>query len=369
MIYLDNNATTNLHPDALEKMMTLQRKPMNPSSVHAYGRKARSLIESARKSVAKLLGFDYSTKEYQLIFTSSGTEANQLVMSNFQDGEIFISGIEHISILAHNKLRDNITVINVDNNGLLDQADLETKLQASKSEKKLVSIMLANNENGIIQPIKEICDIAHKYGALMHSDCVQAVGKIDCNITKLDLDFASISAHKFNGPLGAAALISRINVPIKPIIIGGGQERSLRSGTENVLAIVGFGVAADIASKDLTHRAEHFKKLQLKLESALLMQNPNIKIIGTNTKRLPNTSLIVNVGKKAETQLIALDLRGVAVSSGAACSSGKTSPSHVLLAMGYDEDEAGAAIRISTGIETTEQDIDNFIKIYNEINS
>ncbi len=370
MIYLDNNATTNIHPDVLAQMLDIQKNgPMNPSSIHAYGRKARSLIEKARKSVATLLGFNYSSKEYQLVFTSSGTEANQFVLSNFQDGEIFISATEHMSIFVHNKLSSNITVINVDKNGLLDLSDLEAKLQASSSEKKLVSVMLANNESGIIQPIKEISDIAHKHGALMHSDCVQAIGKIDCNIKALDLDFASISAHKFGGPLGASALIFKASIAVKPIFVGGGQEKSLRSGTENVPAIVGFGVAADIAHKDLAQRAEHLKNLQTKLEVALLESNSNIKIVGANIARLPNTSLIINASKKAETQLIALDLMGVAVSSGSACSSGKTSPSHVLLSMGYNKDEVNSAIRVSTGVETTQKDIDDFIKIYNELNT
>ncbi|MDA9163774.1 cysteine desulfurase [Rickettsiaceae bacterium] len=370
MIYLDNNATTNIHPDVLAKMLESQKNgPLNPSSIHAYGRKARSLIENARKSIANLLGFDYSSKEYQLVFTSSGTESNQFVLSNFQDGEIFISASEHMSIFAHHKLSNNITVINVDNNGLLDLSDLESKLQASSSDKRLVSVMLANNESGIIQPIKEISKIVHKHNALMHSDCVQAIGKIDCNIKKLDLDFASISAHKFGGPLGAAALVFKANISVKPIFVGGGQEKSLRSGTENVPAIVGFGTAADIVRKNLQQRAEHLKNLQIKLETDLLKSNPNIKIVGTNVTRLPNTSLIITPGKKAETQLIALDLRNIAVSSGSACSSGKTSPSHVLLSMGYSENEINSAIRVSTGIETTQKDIDDFIKIYNEVNA
>ena len=369
MIYLDHNATTNMHPNVRQKMQTLaEHGPLNPSSMHSNGRKGKSVLESARKSVASSLGIADCFSDYQITFTASGTEANNLLLSNFKAGEIFIAATEHPSIFAHSKMMNNITIINVDKNGVLNIEDLIHKLQTSKAEKKLVSIMLANHETGVIQPIEQISDVVHDYGALMHSDCVQAAGKIEVNIPNLNVDFISISAHKFGGPMGAGALIEKVSIPLQALIIGGGQERSLRSGTENVPAIVGFGEAANIAQIELEDRFNHMNKLHVKLEKALLASNPNIEIAGANTKRLPNTSLIINTNKKAETQLIALDLQGVAVSSGSACSSGKATSSHVLSAMGYSKEKINSALRISVGMNTTEKDIDDFLKIYNDIN-
>ena len=369
MIYLDHNATTHLHPSVYSKMQELTLyDPMNPSSVHSLGRRGKSLIEDARKSIARLLGFEDQFKAYQITFTASGTEANNLILSNFKDSEIFISATEHPSIWIHSEKSSNVTIIKVDKNGLLDLEHLRDKLQNSKAEKKLLAVMLANNETGIIQPVKQIAEIAHGYGALVHSDCVQAVGKIDINMIALDADFISISAHKFGGPMGAGALVGKTSIGLKAQIIGGGQERRLRAGTENVPAIVGFGQAASFAKIELEARKSHMKKLRNKLEAALLASDHNIEIAGINTERLPNTSLIINLDRRAELQLIALDLKGVSVSSGSACSSGKTTPSHVLASMGYSETQMQSAIRISVGVTTTEQDIDAFLKIYNEIN-
>tara|TARA_B110000503_G_scaffold128659_1_gene200001 strand:+ start:8076 stop:9188 length:1113 start_codon:yes stop_codon:yes gene_type:complete len=369
MIYLDHNATTHMHPNVRKKMQALiDHEPLNPSSLHSYGRKGKSALEAARKSIAELLGIADYFSDYQITFTSSGTEANNLILSNFKDGEIFIASTEHLSIFAHSKISKNITIIKVDKNGILDLEDLTRKLQVSKNKKKLVSVMLANNETGVIQPIEQISYIAHNYGALIHSDCVQAVGKIEVNIPKLNVDFISLSAHKFGGPMGAGALIGKTSIALRAVLIGGGQERNLRSGTENVPAIVGFGEAAHIAKEELSSRFDHMSKLHIKLETELLKSNHDIEIAGADTIRLPNTSLIMNANKKSETQLIALDMHGVAVSSGAACSSGKITSSHVLSAMGYTENKINSALRISVGFNTTEQNIDTFLKIYNEIN-
>ena len=203
----------------------------------------------------------------------------------------------------------------------------------------------------------------------MHSDCVQAIGKIEVDIKSLDLDFVSITSHKFNGPMGAAALIGKADITLKPLIIGGGQEKKLRAGTENVIAVIGFGEAAFIAQKNLSKNSSHMKTLRDQLESNLLNSNPDVEIVGRNTNRLPNTSLIINKNNNAETQLIALDLKGIAVSSGSACSSGKTTSSHVLVAMGYEQNGVESAIRVSLGINSTKQDIEKFLEIYNEINS
>lgn len=368
MIYLDHNATTPLHQVVKSKMDEYCHLPLNPSSVHANGRLAESLIEQARRNIANLVGVQELGRDYHITFTSSGTESNNLILSNYLDGEIFISSVEHLSVYAFSGLYPNVTIIDVDENGILNIEHIEARLAQSKAEKKLVSVMLANNETGIIQPIKEITAIAHKYGAQMHSDCVQAIGKIDINITNLDLDFVTISSHKFGGPTGAGALVSKAKFHLKPLIIGGGQERSLRSGTENILAILGFGEAANIVSQELIERQTHMSMLQDKLETELINHCHNVEIVGKNTKRLPNTSLIITLSKTAEIQLIAFDMKNIAISSGSACSSGKVGKSHVLSAMGYPLEKVACGIRISLGYNNTIDDINHFLEIYKELN-
>lgn len=373
MIYLDHNATTYTRSEVLNKMNELIKYgPLNPSSIHLGGQKAKSLIEDARRCIAYLLGIDsilYDPK-YRIIFTSSGTEANNLIISNFKNHDIFISAVEHPSIYAHSKYLDNIQIIKVDKNGILDVNDLIIKLQQSHSNQKLVSVMFANNETGVIQPIKQICKTAHDYGALIHSDCTQAIGKIDVDIQDLEVDFLSLSGHKFGGPMGVGALIAKECIVLKPQIIGGGQEKFMRSGTENVPAIVGVGVAAKLVKDELVNRNTHMSMLQCKLEKDLLAMSKNIEIVGYGIERLPNTSLILNYDKRsnAKVQVVALDLKGIAVSSGAACSSGISTPSHVLPAMGYLPDKIDSALRISVGIQTTNKDIEDFIRIYSEMN-
>lgn len=369
MIYLDHNATTPLHKVVKSKMDEYCHLPLNPSSVHANGRLAKSLIEQARKNIANLVGVEEHGRDYQITFTSSGTESNNLILSNYLDGEIFISSVEHLSIYAFTKLYPNVTIIDVNRNGILNLEHIESRLAQSKMKKKLVSVMLANNETGILQPVKEIAAIAHKYGAQIHSDCVQAIGKIDINIADLDLDFATISSHKFGGPTGVGALVSKAQFHLNPMIIGGGQERSLRSGSENVLAILGFGEAARIASQELVQRQTHMSMLRDKLETELIKDCcNNIEIVGKNTKRLPNTSLIITHGKTAEIQLIAFDMKNIAISSGSACSSGKVGKSHVLFAMGYPSEKVACGIRISLGYGNNSDDVNHFLEIYKELN-
>ncbi len=367
LIYLDHNATTPLHPAVKSKMDEYALLPLNPSSIHSSGRAATSIIENSRKLIARLMGFEGNFKNYRVTFTSGGTEANNIILANYRDGEIFISATEHTSIWAHSKVASNFTVIQVDRNGVLDLEYLQQKLANSTKQKKLVSVMLANNETGIISPIQKITKIAHEYGAEIHSDCVQAAGKIPIDIMDIDLDFASISGHKFSGPAGAGVLISKTSFHLQPIFIGGGQERGLRSGTENVPAIAGLGQAALIAFDELDKRIDHMKKLRDRLESRLLNRFSDVRFPGINTDRLPNTSLIINPRTTAQIMLIALDLKGVAVSSGSACSSGKVGKSHVLSAMGYSDDEVKSAIRISVGYTTTNKDIDDFLEIYSEL--
>lgn len=370
MIYLDHNATTTIHPQVLIKVnQVMSLGPINPSSIHSYGQIGKKLLEEARFYILSLLGLisNYDNG-YQVIFTSGGTEANNLIISSFRNYEIFISAIEHASIYMHTRYMKNIKVIKVNEKGILDTDDLISKLKKSRPGKKIVSVMFANNETGIIQPIKEICEIAHSYGALVHSDCIQAIGKVKVNISELDIDCLSISGHKFGGPMGSGALITRTSIDLTPQIIGGGQEKSLRSGTENIPAIVGLGLASKIVKEEIENRSKYMARLQSRLEKSLLKINPTIEIVGTNTQRLPNTSLILSSDKKSEIQLVALDLNGVFVSSGSACSSGKSYPSHVLLAMGYMESKLDTAFRVSVGVDTTEKEIDKFITIYNEIN-
>lgn len=364
MIYLDHNSTTIVHPEVRKLIGDITAETLNPSSVHASGQRAKGLIEQARRQLAGLVGIEANARDYQVVFTSSGTEANNLVISNFNDGDIFISAIEHPSIFNYLQYQAGIKVIKVSSEGVIDLEDLSRLLAESSNSKKLVSVMLANNETGVIQPIKEVVAIATKFGAAVHSDCVQGVGKIAVDIKELGVDFATISGHKFGGALGAAALIAKTKYHLKASIIGGGQERGIRSGTENVPAIAGLGLAAKLAKDELVSRRHKMQTLQARLEQSL---PPAAKIIGEGAKRLPNTSLVVVSGFVAETQVIAFDLKGIALSAGSACSSGKTKASHVLKAMNIPEDEASTAIRISLSHHNTEEEIDTFIDAFKNI--
>ena len=368
MIYLDHNATTNVHPVVQSKINELLPLTLNPSSIHSGGRLGKSLLEKSRKYIANLLGITESARDYRITFTSGGTEANNLVLSNFKDGDIFISATEHPSIFACSKLYSNVKIVKVNREGILDLEDLELKLVNSKAHKKLVCVKLANNETGIIQPITDIARIVHNRSALLLSDCVQAAGKMNINIEESGIDFATISGHKFGGIVGAGALISREDYHLDALIIGGGQEKSLRSGTENVPAVVALGEAARLVSDELEERINHMQELRDFMESELKNNFDDIEIVGINSERLPNTSLIINPRKLAEIQLIALDMKNIAVSSGSACSSGKVGSSHVLSAMGYSQTQAKHAIRISLGRSNDRHDIDSFLKIFNELN-
>ena len=370
MIYLDHNATTLIHKDVKKLAISLMDKPLNPSSIHTNGREARAIVERARKQVAKSVGITDNTKKYQIIFTSCGTESDNLIMSNYADGDVFISSIEHAAILEETQYLPNIKKIKVNIDGQVDLEDLKLLLSQSKNPKKLVSVMMANNETGVIQPIKEVVKIAKEFGAQVHSDCVQAFGKTELNIVDLGIDFATLSAHKIGGFPGSAALIAKSEYVLVPTIIGGGQENKMRSGTENVIAIAGFGLASELVDKELEMRIEKMKKLRKRLEDGLIKNFPQIKIIGKASTRLPNTSLIIapnNSESNTQGNIIKFDLKGFSVSSGSACSAGKIGKSLVLMAMGVDYQDASSAIRVSLSHYNSEEEIDAFIKTFKDI--
>lgn len=364
-IYLDYNATVPISTDSIKAMNEAMKKPLNPSSVHFHGRYAKSLMENARNQIAKSLGIKLGIGEYDICFTGSGSEANNLLLHNFADKQIAISAIEHLSIMHPSSENPQRIFLEVDKNGLVDLAKMEEKI--SKMEKgALVSVIFANNETGIIQNMKEICNIAHKYNLLVHSDAIQAFGKIPLNIEELGLDFVTISSHKIGGPVGAAALIHRQNFHIHAQIIGGGQEKGKRAGTENVAAIVGFGKAAENISPRIKS-LEKTQHLRDEMESEIQLHCPGSIIFGKGEKRLPNTSMIAMPETNVQTQLIYFDMNGISISSGSACSSGKVKISHVLEACGYKEDVMRTAIRVSLGPDTKATDIQKFIEVWNNL--
>jgi cysteine desulfurase len=360
--YFDWNATAPLRQEAREAMVAALGLTGNASSVHSEGRAARKLIEDARLQVASLVGATAKS----VTFTSGATEANMLALTPALevDGRkeprdrLFVSAVEHPSVRSGGRFRaDMIEVLPVDGSGIVDLAALESAL--GRSERPLVSVMLANNETGVIQPIRQIADIVHAAKGILHVDAVQGAGRIDCDIEALGADLLSLSSHKLGGSQGAGALVRRDGVHIvEPLILGGGQERNLRAGTENVVAIAGFGAAAQAASHAMPGDAARMAALRDRFESALKTATPAAVIFAAGAPRLPNTSLFTVPGLKAETAIISFDLNGIAVSSGSACSSGKVQASAVLAAMGVEPELARGAVRVSLGRTTTEADID-----------
>lgn len=343
--YLDYNATAPARPEVLDVMQELQKFALNPSSVHENGRKAKGILDNSRRKIAEAIGVFAN----EIIFVSSGTEANNWAIKAFPEHKIIVSAIEHSSVLKTAGTLANTFIIPVDSDGIIN---LDAFAKALPQGKFLVSIMLANNETGVIQPVQEIAGMVHKRGGLMHCDAVQAFGKVHVDFTALGCDLMTISAHKMGGPVGAAALIARNNLPLAPMLIGGGQELNRRAGTENVAAIAGFAKAAECidlkSAAQIRPWLDAFEQEVEKLGS---------RIIGKNATRLPNTSCITMPNVTAETQLISFDLEGIAVSAGSACSSGRIEPSHVLKAMGIDTQEAATAIRASGGWGTQEANI------------
>lgn len=359
-IYLDYNATAPTRYEAIEIMTKAMETAHNASSIHQSGREGRKYIEDAREHISKLVQIPAS----QIIFNSGATEGNNTVLRHFAksypDEQILVSAIEHPSVL---EAIPNAKRIPVTTDGVIDLKALETLL---KDKTCLVSTMLINNETGIIQPIKEISDLAHKHGSLLHVDAVQAAGRIEINAAAMGIDFLTLSAHKIGGPQGVGALCLGLCGITPTLLHGGGQEKSARAGTENVAGIAGFGKAAELAIAELNDYQNKTKALQETLENALQQTN-GLKIYGQNVERANNTTLISLPGISSETLLMAFDLEGFAISNGSACSSGKVEPSHVLKAMGASDIEASGALRISTGWNTSANDIEKFITTFDKI--
>ena len=351
-VYLDHNATAPARPEVVAAVSEALAEGGNASSVHARGRAARARVEAAREHVAALVG----ARPGQMVFTSGGTEANNQALRGAGRSYAIAAAIEHDSVLA---ARPDAALAPVTADGVIDLDTLDSLL-AARPEPAIVSVMLANNETGVIQPVAEAAAIAHRHGALVHCDAVQAAGKIPVDMAALGVDYLALSAHKIAGPIGAGALIARDGAPLEALIRGGGQERGLRAGTENAPAIAGFGVAARLAAEGLAEFGR-LAALRDAMERRLAAIAPGAIAFGANAPRLPNTSKIAMPGVDGATQVMALDLDGIAVSAGAACSSGRVEAPRVLAAMGVPDALAVAAIRVSLGRTTTADDIDRLV--------
>ncbi len=366
-VYLDNNATTPLHPDVKETLKGAFEIFGNASSLHSFGRQAKVALDNARNQIAEFI----NGQADEIIFVGSGSEANNTVLNMVSccsaiceskckgRHQSIISTIEHPCILETSKCIQqkgaSVIQIGVDKYGKLNIDELRDKI----SEKTmLVSIMMANNEIGTTQDIKSIVDIAHSNGALFHTDAVQAVGKIPIDVKELDIDFLSFSAHKIYGPKGVGALYAKNGAPFCPFITGGHQERGRRAGTENTLGIIGMASAMKARAKEMTSEAARLVKLKHKLRDAIKKQIQDISFNGHSEDSLPGTLNVSFKGAEGEAILLYLDMEGIAVSTGSACASGSLDPSHVLLAMDADRERAHGAIRFSLGRETDEGDID-----------
>jgi cysteine desulfurase len=352
--YLDWNATAPLRDEARAAMQAVLAQCGNPSSVHRAGRNARAMLETARAQVAALVG----VRPPSIVFTSGGSEANAMALAGFPARRLIVSAIEHDSVRA----ALNVTAIPAKPDGTADLGAL-ARMLAADPRPALVSLMAANNETGAIQDIAEASRLAHRHGALLHCDAVQAVGKIPFDFTALACDLATISAHKLGGPQGIGALVIAPGLDLAPLIRGGGQERGRRAGTENLSGIVGFGAAAEAAMMALEAYGR-IAALRDLAERRLFAIAPDAVIHAAGTPRLANTLCVSMPGVAASTQIMALDLAGVMVSAGSACSSGKVKRSHVLEAMGVASPVAESAIRISLGWRTTEAEIEHLIEAW-----
>lgn len=360
--YLDWNATAPLRPEARVAMIEALGVVGNPSSVHAEGRQARRIVEDAREKVAQLVG----ARPAEVVFTSGATEANNWVLGRAW-GSVLYSRIEHPSVVAPALANEGESVeLPVTSGGVLNLAALAAWLEAHGDEltrspgRTVLALQSANNETGVVQPVEEAVILAASRSVLVHVDAVQTAGRLPIDFAGSGISFLAVSGHKIGGPKGVGALVVRPGAPLPPRLIGGGQERGQRAGTENVAAIAGFGAAAAAATGEIGYFAA-LGGLRDRLETAVIQATPEAVVIGQDSRRLPNTTCLGVPGRTAETLVAALDLAGIAVSAGAACSSGKVQASPVLAAMGLPRETARGAIRISIGPATTAEDIDAFV--------
>lgn len=369
MIYLDNAASTQIHADVLEAMMPyLKEQYGNPSSIHRFGRLANKAVEKARKQIAMLINADPS----EILFTSGGTESNNTALYGIakknHPSQIITSSIEHDAILEPCKKLANdgfdIIYLPVDNQGVVNLPVLKNSLSDNTC---LVSIMFANNEIGTIEPIAKIAQICNERNILFHTDAVQAVGKIPINVKKLGIDLLSISSHKINGPKGIGALYIRKGIDIDPIILGGGQENGLRSGTENVANIVGFGKACELAHLHLSDNVSYMKKLCDILITKTLKEIPAVTLNGHVENRLPNNAHFTFLGISGEDLIIKLDEHGIAASTGSACSIHRQKASHVLQAMGFSYEQITGSLRLTIGLFNNLEQIDETVNILKKV--
>jgi cysteine desulfurase len=360
--YLDCNATSPLRREARTAMIAALDVAGNPSSPHAEGRKARAIVEDAREQVAALVG----AKPAEVVFTSGGTEANNAVLAA-RWGAILVAGIEHDSVLvpARNS-RSQVIELPVGEDGVVRRDNLDTAMRRTDGGRALLSLQMANNETGVLQPVAHVASQAREHGLAVHTDAVQAAGRMPIDFASLGVDYLTLSAHKLGGPQGVGALVVRDGVGLPSFIAGGGQERRRRAGTENVAAIAGFGAAAAAARADLA-QMPRVRALRDRLEAQARSITPQAIVVGEAAERLPNTTSLALPDASAETLVIALDLQGIAVSAGAACSSGKVGVSHVLAAMGLPPQIARAAIRVSLGPASTEGHVASFLDAWSRI--
>lgn len=365
-VYLDNNATTPLHPRARAAMLPwLGEQHGNPSSLHRFGQAARNAVEEAREQVAALLG----ARPPEVVFTASGTEANNAVAfhlarlaRNTGRGHLVVSAIEHPSIreAAARLEQDGFAVTRV-SPGADGVVPAEAMTNALRSDTFLACLMLANNELGTLQPVAAVAAVCRAQGVPVLCDAVQAIGKIPVDVHELEVDYLTLGAHKFHGPLGAAALWVRKGAGVSGLLVGGSQERRRRASTENVPALAGLGAAAAAAREELAERRAHLAALRDRFEAELPRQVPGAIVHCANAPRLPNTSHVAFPGVEGESLLIRLDLAGFAVSTGSACSSGTVEPSKTLLAMGLSPEEALSSLRVSFGMENRPEEVDLFL--------
>jgi len=368
-IYFDHNATTYMRREVLDAMMPFFIDRFgNASSLHLFGQEAREAVEEAREKVAKLI----NSEPEEMYFTSGGTESDNLAIRgvlkarrDVNPPHVITSLIEHSAVLNTCKSLESdgveVTYLNPDSNGVIRP---ELVRDAIKDNTVLISIMLANNETGVIQPVEEISAIAREKGITFHTDAVQGVGKIPVDVEKLGVDLLAMSAHKFYGPKGIGALYVRRGTKIEPVYTGGGHERGMRSGTENVPAIVGLGEAARISGEEISEEMVKLRALRDRLEDGVLEKIDDVIILGRDANRVPNTSSILVKGIEGEAITLNMSVKGFGLSSGSACSSDEPGPSHVITAMGVDPIYAQGSVRVSLGIANTEEDVELFLEIF-----